>query len=36
MEAVAERFHPGIFEDMARLNIKEADAYPRASHPGWD
>jgi len=30
MEAVAERFIQAYFEDMARLNIKEADAYPRA------
>jgi len=29
MEAVAERFIQAYFEDMARLNIKEADAYPR-------
>lgn len=32
MEAVAERFIQAYFEDMARLNIKEADAYPRATH----
>lgn len=32
MEAVAERFIKAYFEDMARLNIKEADAYPRATH----
>jgi len=36
MEAVAERFIQAYFEDMARLNIKEADAYPRATTPGWD
>jgi len=29
---VAERFIQAYFEDMARLNIKEADAYPRATH----
>ncbi len=32
MQAVAERFIQAYFEDMARLNIKEADAYPRATH----
>ena len=32
MEAVAERFIKAYFDDMARLNIKEADAYPRATH----
>lgn len=32
MEAVAERFTQAYFEDMARLNILEADAYPRATH----
>jgi len=32
MEAVAERFIQAYFEDMARLNVKEADAYPRATH----
>jgi cysteinyl-tRNA synthetase len=32
MEAVAERFIGAYFEDMARLNIKEADEYPRATH----
>ena len=32
MEAVADRFIQAYFEDMARLNIKEADAYPRATH----
>jgi len=36
MEVVAERFIQAYFEDMARLNVKEADAYPRHSHPGWD
>lgn len=32
MEAVAERYIQAYFEDMARLNVKEADAYPRATH----
>ncbi len=32
MEAVSERFIQAYFEDMARLNIKEADEYPRATH----
>ncbi|WP_250121278.1 cysteine--tRNA ligase [Chroococcidiopsis sp. CCMEE 29] len=32
MQEVAERFINAYFEDMARLNIKEADAYPRATH----
>ncbi|MDZ7962184.1 MAG: cysteine--tRNA ligase [Aulosira sp. DedQUE10] len=32
MEAVAERFIQAYFEDMARLGIKEADEYPRATH----
>ncbi len=32
MEAVAERFIQAYFEDMARLNVREADAYPRATH----
>lgn len=32
MSAVAERFIEAYFEDMARLNIKEADVYPRATH----
>jgi cysteinyl-tRNA synthetase len=32
MEAVAERFIQAYFEDMTRLNVKEADAYPRATH----
>ncbi|MGF1675733.1 MAG: cysteine--tRNA ligase [Rivularia sp. (in: cyanobacteria)] len=31
MEAVAERYIQAYFEDMARLNIKEADEYPRAT-----
>jgi cysteinyl-tRNA synthetase len=32
MEEVSERFIAAYFEDMARLNIGEADAYPRATH----
>ena len=32
MEDVSERFIQAYFEDMARLNIKEANAYPRATH----
>jgi cysteinyl-tRNA synthetase len=32
MEAVSERFIQAYFEDMARLAVKEADAYPRATH----
>lgn len=32
MEAVADRYTKAYFEDMARLNIREADAYPRATH----
>ncbi|MBE9016422.1 cysteine--tRNA ligase [Chroococcidiopsidales cyanobacterium LEGE 13417] len=32
MEAVAERYIQAYFEDMTRLNVKEADAYPRATH----
>lgn len=32
MAAVAERFINAYFEDMARLNVQEADAYPRATH----
>jgi cysteinyl-tRNA synthetase len=32
MQAVAERYIQAYFEDMARLNIKEADEYPRATH----
>ncbi|NJN08413.1 MAG: cysteine--tRNA ligase [Richelia sp. RM1_1_1] len=31
MEAVAERYIQAYFEDMARLNVKEADEYPRAT-----
>ncbi|MBW4642451.1 MAG: cysteine--tRNA ligase [Goleter apudmare HA4340-LM2] len=32
MEAVADRFIKAYFEDMARLGIKQADEYPRATH----
>jgi cysteinyl-tRNA synthetase len=32
MEAIAERFIDAYFEDMDRLNINRADAYPRATH----
>jgi cysteinyl-tRNA synthetase len=32
MQEVAERFTKAYFEDMARLNVREADAYPRATH----
>jgi len=32
MEEVAERYIQAYFEDMARLNIQEADEYPRATH----
>jgi cysteinyl-tRNA synthetase len=32
MEAVADRFIKAYFEDMARLGVKEADEYPRATH----
>jgi cysteinyl-tRNA synthetase len=32
MEEVAERYIQAYFEDMRRLNIKEADEYPRATH----
>ncbi|MBD2057306.1 cysteine--tRNA ligase [Oculatella sp. FACHB-28] len=32
MQDVAERYTQSYFEDMARLNILEADAYPRATH----
>ncbi|MBF2017704.1 MAG: cysteine--tRNA ligase [Rivularia sp. T60_A2020_040] len=31
MEDVAERYIQAYFEDMARLNVKEADEYPRAT-----
>lgn len=32
MEAVAEKYIAAYFEDMARLNVQEADVYPRATH----
>lgn len=32
MEAVSDRFTQAYFEDMARLNVIEADTYPRATH----
>ncbi|NET16539.1 MAG: cysteine--tRNA ligase [Okeania sp. SIO1H6] len=32
MESVAERFTETYFEDMKRLNVLEADEYPRATH----
>jgi cysteinyl-tRNA synthetase len=32
MEAVSERFIAAYFEDMERLGVAEADAYPRATH----
>ena len=32
MEAVADRYTQTYFEDMARLNVLEADEYPRATH----
>jgi cysteinyl-tRNA synthetase len=32
MEAVAEKYIQAYFEDMARLNVMEADEYPRATH----
>ncbi|MBE9193577.1 cysteine--tRNA ligase [Gloeocapsopsis crepidinum LEGE 06123] len=32
MQAVAERYIQAYFEDMDRLNIQRADAYPRATH----
>jgi cysteinyl-tRNA synthetase len=32
MEEVSDRFIKAYFEDMARLNVQEADAYPRATH----
>lgn len=31
MEAVAEKYIKAYFDDMARLNVKEADEYPRAT-----
>lgn len=32
MEAVSERFIEAYFEDMERLGVEKADAYPRATH----
>jgi cysteinyl-tRNA synthetase len=32
MEAISDRYTAAYFEDMARLNILEADEYPRATH----
>ena len=32
MEAVSDRFIQAYFEDMARLHVKKADFYPRATH----
>ncbi|MBR8827857.1 MAG: cysteine--tRNA ligase [Gomphosphaeria aponina SAG 52.96 = DSM 107014] len=32
MEAVADRFIEAYFEDMERLYVRQADAYPRATH----
>jgi cysteinyl-tRNA synthetase len=32
MQDVADRFTQAYFEDMARLNVLEADDYPRATH----
>ncbi|NET31133.1 MAG: cysteine--tRNA ligase [Cyanothece sp. SIO1E1] len=32
MSAVAERYTQAYFEDMARLNVMKADAYPHATH----
>lgn len=32
MEAIADRYVQTYFEDMARLNVREANAYPRATH----
>jgi cysteinyl-tRNA synthetase len=32
MDMIADRFIKAYFEDMARLGIKEADEYPRATH----
>ena len=32
MEVVAEHYIQAYFEDMARLNVMEADEYPRATH----
>ncbi|MBW4649362.1 MAG: cysteine--tRNA ligase [Kastovskya adunca ATA6-11-RM4] len=32
MEVISDRFIQAYFEDMARLHVMEADAYPRATH----
>ena len=32
MKAVAEKYINAYFEDMTRLNVKQADEYPRATH----
>ncbi len=32
MESVSERFIAAYFEDMERLGVRKADAYPRATH----
>jgi cysteinyl-tRNA synthetase len=32
MEAVSDRYIQAYFEDMTRLNVMEADEYPRATH----
>ena len=32
MDAIADRYTETYFEDMARLNVREANAYPRATH----
>jgi len=32
MEAIAARYTEAYFEDMERLNVRRADAYPRATH----
>jgi cysteinyl-tRNA synthetase len=32
MEAINQKYTEAYFEDMARLNIRRADAYPRATH----
>ncbi len=32
MEAVSERFIEAYFQDMERLSVQKADAYPRATH----
>jgi cysteinyl-tRNA synthetase len=32
MESVSERFIEAYFEDMERLGVRKADAYPRATH----